>query len=400
MRSLQLRVLRDRGEFRSVGPDWARLHRESNSQNVFLTWEYSETWWNNFGDGHRLHIVTVEEGARLVALLPLFESSTRLPGVRKLRLLGQEHADYGGVLAADDHDDAVALIVSHLGDLAAAGRTILELTRLEEDGTLWRVIRQARVAARYRTVESPAVPCPFVDLLGPVDPRAAVLRTSKRTDAARLHRRLSEQHELALTIDSRNGILDAMDELTGLHEARWRSIDHRQLGMFSQSNLRFARGLVETLGREDRALVALLRADGRAIAGCLVFESGGRWLYYKTAFDLGFAQFDPGKVLLMLVLQEAIDDGISEFNLGRGAERYKARWATGSRPLVTIYLSGSAVTPAEILRRYEDVELQAKVRIKRNVFRAKVKLRALVSDLRSWAISGWADGRQGPRSSV
>jgi CelD/BcsL family acetyltransferase involved in cellulose biosynthesis len=74
-----------------------------------------------------------------------------------------------------------------------------------------------------------------------------------------------------------------------------------------------------------------LRLDGVAIAVLLGFEFGPRYIGYKPAFDLDYARYSPGRLLLKLVLEQAVERGLEEFDFTVGREPYKREFANHSR---------------------------------------------------------------------
>ena len=67
--------------------------------------------------------------------------------------------------------------------------------------------------------------------------------------------------------------------------------------------------------------------DDAPIAFHLGFEHRGRFLWYKPTFDARLAAKSPGEVLIKLLLDDAIDRGLKEFDFTVGAEPFKLRFA-------------------------------------------------------------------------
>src|SRR5262245_61781950 len=69
-----------------------------------------------------------------------------------------------------------------------------------------------------------------------------------------------------------------------------------------------------------------LSVDGRSIAWHVGLAFRDRWYWWIPAHDQSRAAFSPGKVLLALLIEQAIQSGVSELHLLTGAQRYKLDW--------------------------------------------------------------------------
>ena len=75
-------------DFAALGDEWNELLRDSDSSNVFLTWEWLHAWWTRFGGHSGLNIVLVRAGDELVAAAPLLRTRAALPWLTRLEFLG------------------------------------------------------------------------------------------------------------------------------------------------------------------------------------------------------------------------------------------------------------------------------------------------------------------------
>lgn len=74
---------------------WNSLLTESSSNTIFLTWEWLEAWWNNYGRDRALFVLSAWEGDSLEGLAPLFLDRFRRWGAKRtcLRLIGDGSHD-------------------------------------------------------------------------------------------------------------------------------------------------------------------------------------------------------------------------------------------------------------------------------------------------------------------
>src|SRR5437870_5090782 len=68
---LQVEVVHDLERFNSIAPEWNRLVDRWGVDRVFLSHTWFRTWWEAFGAGNQLHVVTVRSNGELVAAAPM-----------------------------------------------------------------------------------------------------------------------------------------------------------------------------------------------------------------------------------------------------------------------------------------------------------------------------------------
>ena len=57
--------------FEAIRSEWTELLKASDSDCLFLSWEWLYAWWKHLADGRQLSILAVRHEGRLVALAPL-----------------------------------------------------------------------------------------------------------------------------------------------------------------------------------------------------------------------------------------------------------------------------------------------------------------------------------------
>ena len=84
---LKAEVLRDTTGFASLREEWDALYGSCPSATPFQSWEWLYSWWEVYGEGYHLRLVTLRDaGGLLVGLLPLM--TRRGPSFGRLLLIG------------------------------------------------------------------------------------------------------------------------------------------------------------------------------------------------------------------------------------------------------------------------------------------------------------------------
>jgi CelD/BcsL family acetyltransferase involved in cellulose biosynthesis len=115
---------------------------------------------------------------------------------------------------------------------------------------------------------------------------------------------------------------------------QWKSEQYRRTGVFDTLSRPW---VVEVLERAHRTqtdeiagVLSCLYADDALIAAHLGLRSGQLLHSWFPAYDVRFSKYSPGSVLLLAVAEAGPAHGIRTFDLGKGAEPYKLRFANAS----------------------------------------------------------------------
>jgi dTDP-4-amino-4,6-dideoxygalactose transaminase/CelD/BcsL family acetyltransferase involved in cellulose biosynthesis len=328
------------GALEPLREDWSRL--AERTRNVFSSWEWASIWWRHFGEGHPLLTAGCYRGNRLVALLPLYLSSSR--PLRVVRFIGHGPGDQLGPIC--DPADLIPTARA-LRQWLADHRMRWDLFRGDElpDDEGWDGLLGAGVVERQA---SPVVRFPdggWESYLGTLSSR---LRYEIRHDA----RKLSSEHEVGYRLAGDAARLeDDLDVLFRLHAARWNDRDSPFSGFRQPFHRDFARC---ALGKGWLRLW-FLELDGEPVATWYGFRYGDVECSYQTGRDPRWQRSSVGLVLLAHAMRRAVEDGVREYRFLRGDEQYKRRMATEDPGLATVAVGrgprGKAALGAQAVAR-------------------------------------------------
>jgi CelD/BcsL family acetyltransferase involved in cellulose biosynthesis len=240
------------------------------------------------------------------------------------------------VLVEEHREDGIAQAI--LSAVFRATWDELVLADLAEDSVavrlLGRFARELGCEVRHRAGSV----CPYVALPPSWREYLGTLSRNHREQWRSRERRLREQcGAITRSLASAEELGPALDDLMILHERRWAgrgplgrgAFFFPEFGAFHRDVSRrfLERGWVELIS---------LEVKGRPIAMQYNFDFRGTTHYYLSGFDPEWQRFSPGLVLMGGAMARAIARGRSEFDLLRGDEPYKARWANGVRRTMTL----------------------------------------------------------------
>jgi len=351
-------------EFRRLEPEWNELVLASTNPLPFLSHPWIRLWWEHFGADQEFTAVIVRRGPLVVAGLPLALRRTRsgltvgeIVGTGPVATRGMGLADKADPPVREDAPEAVSpLVVETLRRLDRAD--VIDAKALGEASPFVGALASAgpRPASvrRLSRSRSPYLPLPrtWEEYLGS---RSGNFRKHLR----KYWRRLEERGKVE--VDRLDGarITAGLAEVFGAEEASWKG--ERGTNLFRAPELRaFFADVIPEMSARGWIDLSVLRVDGHTAAYELCFDLAGRVFSYNGGFRAEFAELSPGTALTAAVLEAACARGRLEYDMLRGEEPYKMRWATGVRHEVQV------LVPAPRLRARAGtfVELYLKAQLK------------------------------------
>jgi len=129
-------LVEDGEGFAALEGEWEELYRHCPTATPFQSWAWLYSWWEHYGEGYRLRLVTVRsEGGSLVGVLPLMVERGPL---RRLLLVGSGVSDYLDVLVREGWEERVAQAASRaLGEVGPW--RVADLQELRPGAAAWGV---------------------------------------------------------------------------------------------------------------------------------------------------------------------------------------------------------------------------------------------------------------------
>jgi CelD/BcsL family acetyltransferase involved in cellulose biosynthesis len=309
--------LHDLESLAAIEPEWRLLWDSCLEATPFQHPAWLLPWCRHFAP-HRLSVITLRRGGRLVGLLPAFERRESPVSTRALALLGEGITDYLDALFDPAHlEEAIATLGVHLAERGEA----CDFEALRDGSALLRVPAPRGSA----DVIKPSAICPVLVLpardvgLESVVPKETLRNVRRaRVRAAALGQLTNRLADTA----SRGAMIEA---LFALHSARWSDVG--ETGVLGGRAIR---------AFHDEASTALLDAgllrlfgvylDEAPIASLIALFARGRAYLYLQGFDPAFERLSPGLLATACAIDQAFVEGTMVVDFLRGQERYKYLW--------------------------------------------------------------------------
>ncbi len=318
-------------DLESIRAEWAAL--AVTGGNVFATWEWNAAWWRQFGSRGKPSVMALRSPlGHLRGIIPMYRSL--VPPFRIARLLGHGPADRGGLVYNSSDASCPAELLKAARDSLTRVDLLVAEQLVANDDLIG--LSGATVLARQSEPVIKLAYSSWMEYLKSLesDSRATIRRKERRLAGRRSVTLRLTQHATELERD--------LDLLFSLHGMRWPGSSFVRLE-------RFHREFAATALRNGWLRLWILEVDGVAAAAWYGFRYANVEHYYQSGWHPDFAADSVGQVLLAHTIRAALEDGATEYRLGRGDESYKYRYANDEATLVTMAWSRTRLGAGALL---------------------------------------------------
>jgi hypothetical protein len=249
-----------------------------------------------------------------VAPMQLEQKSLVRGRVRRLFCWGNVHGSLmldGHFLipGPDDVDRCMAAFAAHVLDPRASAVDCFEFHYLAEASPAFAAVQRH---FRPQACEPEDMPSYQARLPARFEDYAATVSTGTLANARNRWRALQKAGQAQFLPLQRLAPQD-LEQVMQMHAARQdllRGRGRRRQSLFEDPCTRAAYlRLLEQTAEDGTARHYLLRCDGQLVAFGLGYHFGSTWIFHLTGFDQAWSRFQPGRVLLFLMVQDAIARG-------------------------------------------------------------------------------------------
>jgi CelD/BcsL family acetyltransferase involved in cellulose biosynthesis len=325
-------LINEPAEFLALEPAWNNAVDRARVPYPFLRHEWLRAWWECFGQGQELHILTVKSQNRICAIEPLMLERTQMYGlpVRRLRLMHNDHTPRADFILADRHDGACQAIWDALFQ-AKSGWDVLQLGQLPEESATRDRFRDMAVERGHATGIWQSSASPYVTLAASWDAYAATLSAKFRQNLRNRLARLARLGDPALEVLSDPAeIRESRADAVRLESSGWKDGEGTAI-QSDQAVDRFYTLLTQRAADCRWMRVLFLSVGGKRIAASLAAVYENRLFLLKTGYDPEYAKCSPFKLLTYFAIHHAIDSRLDEVDFLGDAEAWKLEWTPKTR---------------------------------------------------------------------
>jgi CelD/BcsL family acetyltransferase involved in cellulose biosynthesis len=312
---------------------WNRILRRSETRSVFLTWQWLSNWWECCGVGAELYCVAVIRNDELIGIVPL--QLRHADGVRVLEFLGRGSSDVCDVIASAEEKPEVLAALWESLERRRDRWDRIDLRNVPEQSSTARILAQLPLPEDCELSTEVEAPCPVLSIERNRGFAESCTRKKSLVRHARYFERLAPlQYQPILDLDEINDLLPIFFEQ---HRDR-RFMAGDRSAFEDRQTRRFYERVTTALLESGWLHFAVLRWRDEILAIHYGFLYDGVFTWYLPTFNVDYARYSPGEVMIQKLLEAAIESGVREFDFTPGDAPYKERFANVKRQVLRIEL--------------------------------------------------------------
>jgi len=333
--SNEVEIVRDAQGFAALESEWDELYRNSPLATPFQTWAWLYSWWEFYGEGYELRLITVRsDGGLLVGVAP-FMLEHRF-GFRRLLFVGTGLSRYLDVLAREGWEAQVGEVGRDFLQQLKSWH-LVDLQQLRPESAAWHIFWRWEGPRAFVWQDD----CLVIDAK-PWDELLMSLPKSQRTPTRRTIRRAKEDgvhSHLAGQADTER----AARRLVALSREhwgeRWQQTHPEHWSRRLEAHLEVTARRMASCGVGG---ISELRRDGKLIVAIfLLFGRGSVGAYMAAASQEALRRYSFNTLFIWDMLNVARARNCTYLDLFQGDEPYKLRWKPNKVPNHRVVLGRS-----------------------------------------------------------
>lgn len=356
-------------DFYQLGQKWNSILCESNTNNIFLTWEWISNWWQVYGNNKELYVLTLKDNNNsFIGIAPLYIGKKKiLKGfpVHEIRFLGTgedvspDYLDF--IIEKGREAEALDAFIRHLK--LKNQWDVLNLTDISSSSTNIQFLAETGKINGFTIRQSECATCPYITLPSSWEEFVSTLSANARYNVKRRMKNLERDFKTRYFVWEDFESLDgAMERLAQLHNKRWEEKECRH-SFSSNEYVSFHKAVAKDFAKQGWLHLSCLELNGEIVGMLYDYYYDGKIFYYQAGFDPSFYKYSLGLVLRAYVIQRAITEGVKELDLLKGAYAHKYMWTPYDRQTVNIVIGkDTAASRIFFLNAFQKPRMKAAIK--------------------------------------
>jgi CelD/BcsL family acetyltransferase involved in cellulose biosynthesis len=299
------------GDFNALRKQWLELYEIAGGRLLFSSPDWSELWWQHFGQGNELHLGIIEEDGRCIGIAPL--------------RLNQGTAYFIG---SDNVCDFLDFIIEPgkeklffgtlLDHLKALGVNTLDLSSLLPDSSVRSFLTDISAGRNLPTACTQEDVTIVLDLPPDLPAYLASLSGKQRHELLRKERRLNEEGDVSYRIATAASPRDVEVFARFFRESR----EDKNRFLTDQMKA-FFEALVYKASSTQLLEMGILELNKMPVAVTLGFNFRNMSYLYNSGYNPDYKWLSVGLISKYYYIKNGIESGRKLFDFLKGAEKYK-----------------------------------------------------------------------------
>jgi len=328
MKSVTLDSLED---FQDHQEAWEGLRLECGAP-IFASYDLVHLWLDNFKSMVKPHIVLIEDRGELVGVAPMFTSHSRVMGLplNFIGMVGNMNTLFGyslySVFAKQDNPETVREMLSCV---KIAKWNVLIMSKMEMNYSTSRFLEG--LGKKGSNLSSSMMATDRSYVFPPEGNITSGFGKNTRSRLQVLRNKLEREGRMDFRkVESVEDAERAMNYFLSQHDQHWK---HGGSQLSTPLNRRLLVELGKMAVRTGKGEISELLIDGEVAGQMLCFLEGDVCLGFRVGMADKFRDFSPGKLTIIMNMEENRKRGIKVMDFLHGNEEYKVHMTNLQHPL-------------------------------------------------------------------
>ena len=278
-----------------------------------------------------LKILCATENKKIVGIAP-FRITKKNFGILSYNLiepLTNGNTDYSGLLIPKQGDQLIREFLKHLYN--QKNWDIITIPDLPQTSPTLEFLKQNSKNLPQFKVEKGII-CPYITIPNSKEKLLSKLNPKFRKNLKRRLQNLEkEQGKVAIKHYYELGSLQqAMELFFSLHQKRW-NLKGEPGGFGNQKSREITMQTIKFFAERDWLRLHFLTVNNRPVAVSVDLEYEGKMYGHLSGFDPVYSKYSVGNLLMLKILEQCVEKGLSEYDFMQGNEPYKFDWTNKVR---------------------------------------------------------------------
>jgi CelD/BcsL family acetyltransferase involved in cellulose biosynthesis len=331
---MQTQIIQKYEEFSGLREDWARALQGCTRPDLFLTFDWFLSWWENLSQGYALNLILLtDEATGSFGIAPLMRRGDALSF-----LAGHEVTDYCDFLFPRGREGEFLEALLAYATQPSTGISCMELINLRLTSPTLSLVSELAPSFGFRCRQEKSEETQQLRLPASYPEYTAGLGRKCRHELRRKARRAEALPQARVERASRpEEVGPAMKAFIALHRE-----GNPEKGRFWEKPGMpgFFRDVASRLAEQGQIELLSLYAGGDAgpVASLITAHYGRTVYFYNVAYAQAYAAASPGYYLFDLAIRQAIAEERELADFLRGREKYKLDFGARSSTIYSLKL--------------------------------------------------------------
>jgi CelD/BcsL family acetyltransferase involved in cellulose biosynthesis len=299
--------------------------RHLNWGCLFMEPAWMQAWWNHFGAGSTLCILTVSKEDKLIGIAPLkiYGTSAGLLGHPDLC----DYMDF--ILAPQCETEFFTVVIDYF---RRRGVAFLDLTPVRTESSVAAGLAKIAQDRGCRVDCDPQDVSYEMELPNSWEDYLQQLNGKQRHEVRRKLRRMHEAgHVNYRVVEDAQAVRTEIDIFLEMFRS---NVPDKAAFMTGQMEAYF-RALAESMSVRQMLKLAFLELDGQPVGAVMCFDDRSTVYLYNNAYDQRFQSLSVGLLSKVLSIKDSIHRGRQKYDFLKGNEKYKQHLGGSPVPLLS-----------------------------------------------------------------